>query len=101
MKWQGGWGFTDRPAVTVGNAVGRGLIGGSGAKEAVVRAIEDGSFIPSKGGGSNYAEATRITPEEAAMLQTYPATFPFQGTKTKRFLQIGNAVPPPCWRRPY
>lgn len=157
------WGFTDRPAVTVGNAVGRGLIGGSGAKAAVVRAIEDGSFIPSEGDGSSYAAATRITPEEAAVLQsyppypewvherpaptvvgtrrseggmligrqldddsrrdvgghqssvglragmlpgvrvsgaqaatlqTYPAPFPFQGTKTKQFLQIGNAVPP-------
>lgn len=88
------WGFTDRPAVTVGNAVGRGLIGGSGAKAAVVAAIADGTFIPSQGDGSNYAAATRITTEEAAVLQAYPREFPFQGTKTKRFLQIGNAVPP-------
>lgn len=89
-----GWGFTDRPAVTVGNAVGRGLIGGSGAKEAVVRAIQAGTFKPSQGDGTDYAQATRITPEEAAVLQSYPSTFPFQGTKTKQFLQIGNAVPP-------
>lgn len=88
------WGFTDRPAVTVGNAVGRGLIGGSGAKAAVVRAIEAGTFIPSQGDGSNYAEATRITVEEAGVLQSYPRGFPFQGTKTKQFLQVGNAVPP-------
>lgn len=87
------WGFTDRPAVTVGNAVGRGLIGGSGAKASVVRSIEAGTFIPSEGDGSNYAAATRITPYEAAILQSYPP-FPFQGTKTKQFLQIGNAVPP-------
>ena len=148
------------PAVTVGNAVGRGLIGGSGAKEAVVRAISDGSFIPSHNGDNScYAERTRITVEEASALQSYPvaATKPqtagrtenygtrpdrpvtapaftivghdghprggFQwkhengetqrlateelatlqtyeppfvwcGTKTKQFLQIGNAVPP-------
>lgn len=66
------WGFTDRPAVTVGNAVGRGLIGGSGAKASVVRSIEDGTSIPSEGDGSNYAAATRITPDEAAILQSYP-----------------------------
>lgn len=145
-----GWGFTDRPAVTVGNAVGRGLIGGSGAKEAVVRAINDGSFIPSPhGDGSDYANQTRITVEEAAALQSYPKLRPeieswkwkdmpattiagdpritarehhyhgeqsktslrltkdeavilqsyekpfvWCGTKTKQFLQIGNAVPP-------
>lgn len=89
-----GWGFTDRPAVTVGNAVGRGLIGGSGAKEAVVGAIADGTFIPSQGDGSNYAEATRISVAEAGALQTFPAPFPFQGNRGKQFLQIGNAVPP-------
>jgi DNA (cytosine-5)-methyltransferase 1 len=149
-RWaeQGGWGFTGRPAVAVGNAVGRGLIGGSGAKATVVDAIESGTFIPSPhGDGSNYAEVTRITVEEAAVLQSYPgvwdtrpatsvaaddriagpgrsdfikggvsrqdrpgtvrvteneaaalqsypAGFAWAGTKTKRFLQIGNAVPP-------
>lgn len=68
-----GWGFTDRPAVAVGNAVGRGLIGGSGAKASVVRAIEDGSFIPSvHGKDDSYAEQTRITVEEAGALQSYP-----------------------------
>lgn len=147
-----GWGLTERPAVAVGNAVGRGLIGGSGAKAGIVEAIEGGRFIDSPhGDGSSYAEKTRITVEEAAILQSFPpyslreeveewrwkdapATtvagdpritsrehhshgeqnstslrleegemvelqtfqrpFPFQGTKTKRYLQIGNAIPP-------
>jgi DNA (cytosine-5)-methyltransferase 1 len=36
----------------------------------------------------------QVTPEEAAALQTFPAGFPFQGTKGRRMEQIGNAVPP-------
>ncbi|GEB46961.1 DNA methylase [Microbacterium testaceum] len=39
-------------------------------------------------------ESQRLSPEECAVLQSYPRPFPFQGTKTRRFLQIGNAVPP-------
>ena len=90
-----GWGFTNRPAVTVGNAVGRGLIGGSGAKRAVVEAIEDGSFIPSvHAQDDSYAEQTRITVPEAGVLQTYGRPFIWCGNKSKQFLQIGNAVPP-------
>lgn len=38
--------------------------------------------------------AERITVAEAAALQSYPAGFEFSGTKTKQFLQVGNAVPP-------
>lgn len=97
QSFPAGWGFKDRPAVAVGNAVGRGLIGGSGAKATVVKAIEDGSFVPSTNGdGSSYAENTRITVDEAGALQSFPVEPPFiwKGAKTKQFLQIGNAVPP-------
>jgi len=38
--------------------------------------------------------AERVTVAEAAALQSYPPGFTFCGTKTKQFLQIGNAVPP-------
>ncbi|MHB8295752.1 MAG: DNA cytosine methyltransferase [Acidimicrobiales bacterium] len=38
--------------------------------------------------------ARRITVEEAAMLQTFPAGMHFAGTRSSRYRQIGNAVPP-------
>lgn len=36
----------------------------------------------------------RLTVEEVATLQGFPADHPWQGTKTSRYRQVGNAVPP-------
>lgn len=44
------------------------------------------------------ANAVRVTVTQAAILQGFPPDYPWQGTKTRQFEQVGNAVPPPLAR---
>jgi len=44
------------------------------------------------------ANAVRVTVEQASVLQGFPASYPWQGARTRQFTQLGNAVPPPLAR---
>lgn len=51
---------------------------------------EDGTYT----GKRSMDDAVKLTTEEALILQSFPPDYPVQGTKTKQFEQIGNAIPP-------
>lgn len=48
--------------------------------------------------GQAPAKAVRVTENEAAILQGFPPDYPWQGTRTARYRQIGDAIPPPLAR---
>lgn len=61
-----------------------------------VRWFPDGTTergVPETAAG-RHPESVKITVAEAAVLQSFPADYPWQGNQSKWYLQAGNAVPP-------
>jgi len=51
-----------------------------------------------KAWASQFEEAVRVSVVEAAVLQGFRPDYPWQGSRSRCFLQVGNAVCPPVAR---
>lgn len=115
-----GWGMTDRPYFTLATAGGnRGgadeQVGGSGARRSLYAERDAGRWVferpattvqgdprlgrpghkdRDKGEAQFEIGSVRLTPAQAAALQSFPPGYPFAGPATKAHQQIGNAMPP-------
>lgn len=74
-----GWPM-DRPSPVV---AGRGLVTMLGANANRFN-----------GATKSRNDGIRVSVQEAGILQSFPADYPWQGTRTQQFQQVGNAVPP-------
>lgn len=73
------WWFT-RPATTLVGSFCPDIVAGPGVDLTRPRQDRAGSV--------------RISINDALVLQSFPADYPLQGSKSKQFQQVGNAVPP-------
>lgn len=80
---------TRRPATTV---QGTARISAPKARD------RDPDWRPGDPWPPQFRNAVKITAEEAAVLQGFRPDYPWQGSRTRCFLQIGNAVCPPLAR---
>jgi DNA (cytosine-5)-methyltransferase 1 len=68
--------------------------GGDASKRGERTANQPAPKLTSKADRNKWDGERNMSADEAGVLQTYARPFIWCGTKTKKFLQIGNAVPP-------
>jgi DNA (cytosine-5)-methyltransferase 1 len=68
--------------------------GGDASKRGERTANQPAPTLTSKADRNKWDGERNMSADEAGVLQTYARPFIWCGTKTKKFLQIGNAVPP-------
>jgi DNA (cytosine-5)-methyltransferase 1 len=86
----------DAPAPTLDTAVGSKWTVHRPATtvQGDPRIAEPGHRDRAGGVGQFDGESVRVSVQEAAILQSFRPDYPWQGSRTKQFEQIGNAVPP-------
>jgi DNA (cytosine-5)-methyltransferase 1 len=92
-----GWGLTARPSYTVtggGTDTGGADPFGNAARQGMHKEIQAGRWKERPGGDPDGWAKTRPSIRDVAVLQSFPANFPFQGRAGRQYQQIGNAFPP-------
>jgi len=81
--------YRTRPATTIVGSFGADTVSPPGYRLTESRQnAEGGVKITVAEGG------VKITVAEGGVLQSFPADYPWQGSRSKQFEQVGNAIPP-------
>jgi DNA (cytosine-5)-methyltransferase 1 len=91
------------PATTITGKVGHWLMRNGNQANACERDLDAPAGTMFFGHRANSVEfqevdgqgRRRVTVAEAGVLQGFPADYPWQGTKSAQYRQVGDAVPPP------